>query len=346
MLLAFHIQLSGFLVIELKDANIFSLIVIVALSVGIAFFAYFLVIHFVVEANLSKDFREVAVLDFYQQPHHGDIFFIGSSQVYESIDSFLIEESLRKRNINRSAYTIGLSGDTPLARVPELENLIASEPKMVVIGISYRDLTNRSLVNEDRFVIISDRVSCSEECELVLSNTQSRLMSQTPFEKKIYERKFILNSLLERLVRINPIEERIRYNITTNFKASLNPRSTQTDEIKVNSLRNVKNDSPLFEEVNPQKRALQYIITKLRKNNISVIILNLPIDPHLSDVVNESTRYNFEYFLNSTGVPWYNYEREYPSDYFADTLHMNSVGRKVFSENLSYVIEYHLMYEK
>jgi hypothetical protein len=99
----------------------------------------------------------------------------------------------------------------------------------------------------------------------------------------------------------------------------------------------------LSDDLNQQKRALQYIITKLQQNNISVIIMNMPIDPHESSLITDSSRYNLSMFLNSTGVPWYNYEQEYPSEYFIDLQHMNVAGRKNFSPKVATIIENNLI---
>jgi hypothetical protein len=51
----------------------------------------------------------------------------------------------------------------------------------------------------------------------------------------------------------------------------------------------------------------------------------------------------FSEFLNSTGVSWYDFEKEYPSEYFTDTGHMNIAGRNDFSAKLAKLLASNLM---
>jgi hypothetical protein len=76
----------------------------------------------------------------------------------------------------------------------------------------------------------------------------------------------------------------------------------------------------------------------LQKSNISIIIINMPIDPCYSNNINEATRQNYFNFLNITGVPWFDYEREYPSDFFVDNEHMNVAGRTYFSSKVAAIL--------
>jgi hypothetical protein len=62
------------------------------------------------------------------------------------------------------------------------------------------------------------------------------------------------------------------------------------------------------------------------------------MNSYYSDRIKESSRHNFSVFLNETGIPWYNYEREYPSAFFIDEGHMNSAGRTDFSSKVAAII--------
>jgi lysophospholipase L1-like esterase len=84
--------------------------------------------------------------------------------------------------------------------------------------------------------------------------------------------------------------------------------------------------------------ALLSAVNRLRQDNISVIIISMPTNPYYSDRITESSRQNFSAFLNETGIPWYDYEREYPSAFFIDEGHMNSAGRADFSQKLAELI--------
>jgi hypothetical protein len=323
----------------MKDNTILPIIFTVALSIGIALLAYFLLIHYVVEVDLKENYRDLHVLDFYEQPHDQDIFITGSSHVNEGINAYLIEDFLQKRNINRSVYVLGLNAETPLSRVPELDNLVASNPRMVVICLSYGDLSNLVEMDVDRYSLISQRISCDEECRNLFNESQAKLIYQTPFERLIYERKFLIPSL----TRLDKILFHKRRNLTrvdifpNNFKDPWVHEINKTESEKSEMLKNARS-YPVFEDLNPQKKALLFTVNKLGKNNISVIIVNMPLSPDYSKTINESTRKNFSDFINMTGVPWYDYEREYTSGYFTDLTHLNVAGRNDFSQDLAEII--------
>jgi len=322
----------------MNNNSINVIIASIIFSIIIALVAYFLLIHFVVEVDLQKNQRELAILDFYEQPHDGDFFIIGSSLVYEGIDAYLIEDYLQKQGINRSVYNLGMSADKPLSRLPELEKLISSKPEVVVIGLNYDDLTNSTNIYDDRLALVSQRISRDEEYQTLLNDTQIKLLKQSPSENLFYNRKFILTSIYHFLRDILFKRENLNRGETfaTNFKDPWNLKTnwTESEKIEVGKKYN-KNATPVFSDLNPQKKALLYTLNKLQQNNIEVIIVNMPIDPYYSNNINESTRQNFFDFLNTTGVPWFDYEREYPSDFFADTEHMNVAGRTNFSPKVA-----------
>ena len=170
---------------EPDNSSIFSLLLSIILAVSIALFAYFLLIHFVVDTDLHTSHREIALLDFYQQPHDEDIIILGSSYVTEGIDAYLVEGVLREKGNNGSVFNLGMQAETPLSRLPEMENLIASRPKMVIIGVSYRDLANRTDIYEDRFALISQRVYLEEKYRPLYNDTQIQTAHAVSFRTPV-----------------------------------------------------------------------------------------------------------------------------------------------------------------
>jgi len=331
---------------SMKESPFLSIILSIFLAFVIALILYILVIHFVVDENLSKNYRESALIDFYNQPHTGDIFVIGSSYVNEGVDANIIEESLQKNQINRSVFVIGMNAETPLSRVPELNNLIRSNPEIVIIGISYRDLTDNNEIYDDRLALISQKITCDKDCISFFNDSQLKMITQSPFENAIYKRKFIFNSAFKSLKNFFSEETKINENkilkreelFLTNFKDPWVHKVNKTESEIINSLANVTDAKRIYDDQNLQKQALLYTITKLHQNNISVILINMPINPHLSTVINNASRQNYTIFLNSTNVSWYDFEREYPSDFFTDTAHMNVAGRTAFSPRIADII--------
>jgi hypothetical protein len=325
---------------EPDTTSLFPLLVSILLSVSIAVFAYFLLIHFVVDTDLQTSHREIALLDFYQQPHDQDIIILGSSYVTEGIDAALVEDMLREKGGNQSVYNLGMQAETPLSRLPELENLIASRPRLVVIGMGYRDLANRADIYDDRFGLISQRIHLDEHYRPLYNDTQIQFLTQSPLEHLWYERKFIGGAVFH-LVRNGLLRENASGRealFDTNFKDPWLLTTNLTEEIKVQRAQEDQYRDQIDGDLNPQKMALLSTVDSLRQNNISVIIISMPMSPYYSDRITDSSRHNFSAFLNGTGIPWYDYEREYPSAFFIDEGHMNAPGRTDFSSQVAALI--------
>ena len=324
----------------MKNNSVFPVLVSLLVSFAIALFAYFLLIYCVVDTDLHTSHREIALLDFYQNPHTNDIFILGSSYVTEGIDGYLVEDTLRERGINRSVYDLGIQAETPLSRLPELKNLIASKPGMVVIGLGFRDLTNRTDIYDDRFALISQRVQLDESYRPLFNDTRLQLLTQSPLENLLYKRKFIGGStahLISNGILKKPVSGREAL-YETNFKDPWVLTINLTNDIKMQKAHEEVVRDEIDENPNPQKLALLYTIDRLRNDNISVIIISMPMVSYYSDGISASSRQNFSAFLNATGVPWYDFQRAYPPPFFVDVDHMNTEGRTQFSGKLASII--------
>jgi hypothetical protein len=334
----------------------------IALALGIALFTYFLLIHFLVDpSQISPDLpRGANLFNFYEMKHDGDIFILGSSSVNEGVDAHIADDYLQKNHNNRSVYVLGIDSDTPIQRVFETNNIIASRPKMVVIGLSYRDLTNETNttnIDRERLLIFIQGDETNEDKKIreeflpYLNDDQFTFVPQSSLDRFFDDRKFVLpriTRLVQRFFVNHDDQNERRILKPTNFKdpwiiAVNKTEAEKTEIVKALSKNYSENVYPVFSDQNPRKKALLFMINRLRQENIGVIIINLPINPLLSDVINATTRKNFSEFLNSTGVPWYDFEQEYPSAYFTDTGHMNSAGRDHFSSQLAKLIASNIM---
>jgi len=324
----------------MKDNTIFQIIFAVVLSIGIAVFAFFLLTHFT-----PSNSRGDNLLNFYDQDHHGDIFILGNSYVNEGVNAYIVEDLLYKKHINRSVYVLGIVGETPLHRVVEVDNIIKSRPGMVVIGLGRFNLANSTLTFENTTIETRERMSLflerkqinerkltQEEFQPFYNDDQLHL--QTPFERFFDNRKFLVYHVHEFF--LNLLSDRPL--LTANFKDPWQSTKNLSEAEKKEIVGNNKNQYAISEDFNLQKKALLYTIQRFQTENISVIIVVLPINPMISEVMNQSSRDNLSNFLNSTGVPWYDYEREYPSEYFIDTAHLNVAGRTDFSRKVATVV--------
>jgi ABC-type Zn uptake system ZnuABC Zn-binding protein ZnuA len=83
---------------------------------------------------------------------------------------------------------------------------------------------------------------------------------------------------------------------------------------------------------------LKHTIQELNKNNITVIIIEMPADPLAMQKISDTTKDNYFSFLNTTGVTYDNFQNRYPSSYFHDLSHMNIQGRTSFSHDMAKMI--------
>jgi lysophospholipase L1-like esterase len=65
----------------------------------------------------------------------------------------------------------------------------------------------------------------------------------------------------------------------------------------------------------------------------------MPMDPLSTKKISDATRENYLSYVNSLGVPYYDFQRRYPSRYFHDLSHMNVEGRIAFSQDIAQIIK-------
>ncbi len=338
----------------MRADSLLPMIAALAVSIGIAVFGYSLLIHLLVDGNLEhlepEPTRVHAMHMFYEQPHDGAILLLGASYVVEGIDSYIVEDSLRKKNITIPVYDLGINNDNPLNRLTELDSIIASRPEQVAIGLSYRVLANRTEVDEERLeeyyreMPVAEREEIRVAFQPAFNDAEERSVPQTVFERFFDKRKFLLpaggiifDSLFDSSDRRAEVARQTVY--ATDFKDPWIQVINWTEKRKVESVRDLEYEGIEPEETNLQLRALRYTITRLQQQNIGVSIINMPQHPLFLRVVNESDRQIWTQFLDSTGVPWYDYESEYPSEYFTDTAgHLNAAGRSYFSHKVAAIV--------
>jgi len=318
-------------------------------------------VHFIIDSYPAGDVaysRVNNLLTFYNQPHNDDIFTIGSSYVAEGIDAYIVEKALLNQyHINRSVYNLANGGDTILNRVGETDYVVAAKPKLVLIGLSYRDFDNTSTILQDHVLLPyhSKQINLTE-FSTFFNTAQMSQITQSNQEFAMYrfieKRKlsFISCYMFARNILLSNYKgNEVRYpnQHITNFKDPWFITSNYTEEEKKDLAHKLLgsnaslfdgNRNPVPEDMSPPKIALTYMIKNFQQNNIQVIIINMPINPMNSETINESSRKNLLKYLNSTGVSWYDFERLYPSEYFSDMHHLNAKGRANLSLKVAAII--------
>lgn len=276
----------------------------------------------VIPSYLYSSNRAVNIFNFYDHVESDKIFFIGSSLIASDVDA---------RMIDKDAFNLGSSSDTPLRRLVELKKLIETKPRAVIIGLTYSSLNESSFAvsGADQIAPVADIIKIGSR-EL-FSKEELKLIDANP---TYYNRKFISAGLLALIYRGESNWNMTNFNIPENHK-----KNSTYEELmdKLKDKTRISNYAVSEEDCN-QKSALNYTISELKKAGIQVIVINMPLNPLLSEKISNETRKNYSYFLNSTGVEYYDFERSCPIECFADLTHLNDAGRTHFTELLCTIV--------
>jgi len=331
-----------------KITQISKVLLTLSCAIILTFICYFFFITLLVNPWLENNQRELRVLNFYSQKNSSsvpEIYFLGTSQVKEGIDCNIIEDDFKKSNSSFICYNLAVNGDTPLRRLIELDSIIKTKPEVVVIGTEYRDIYNSGTIADSRLILVSDKI-VSDKIILDTTSTelfdkeQLRLLHLNPINRGISNRIFIISYLnfmtLNKLIHNSVADYENRDNFKNPYKDSENtPINEKIDRINENP---PIDDFPTHYDNSTNKLALRHIIQELQKNNITVIVINVPCDPLEFKYISNSTRENYVSYLNNIEVPYYDFENRYPSNYFYDITHTNVQGRTAFSHDIAKII--------
>jgi len=317
----------------------------VSFAILCAFICYFSFTTFFLNPWLENNQRELTVLNFYSQKNTStlpEIFFIGTSQMKEGLDCYIVEDDFTAAGRPALCYNLAVNADNPLRRLTELDPIIQARPEIVVIGTDIRNMYSDEKIEESRLILVANKIHLDAPSAELFDAEQLGLLHMHPLEKDIANRVYLvsyLNYMTLNKVAPNSVAD---YAYRNNFKnpyknvenASLEEKIARADSYDpVNDTVFVRNYGD-----SKKKSALKHIIQELQKNNITVIIIEMPGDPLAMQKISSATKNNYFAFLNTTGVTYYNFQDRYPSGYFHDLSHMNVEGRTTFSHDIADII--------
>jgi len=329
-----------------KIAPIIKIILTLSFAIILACICYLLFIALFVNPWLENNQRELSVLNFYSQKNISpapDVYFLGTSQMKEGLNCYTFEDDLKKSNISINCYNFAVNADSPLRRLVELNSIISSKPKIVVIGTDIRSMYSDGEIDASRLMLISNRVVLDNASTQLFDAKQRELLNSDPFTRDISNRIYIVSYLnYMTLNKLTP-NSFADYEYRNNFKNPFQDVKNLSIDEKLEKIKQIDpiNDT-LFSQYygdSINKRALQYTVQELHKNNITVIIIDMPLDPLSSKKISNSTRDNYFSYVTTLGVPYYDFLNQYPSSYFFDTSHMNVQGRTAFSQDIAQIIK-------
>lgn len=281
----------------------------------------------------SKDI--LSLYHFYDahQPEGDEVYFVGSSIVGAGIYAPKIDDYLNDLGYNVTTYNLKIDSDTPLQRALHIPEIINLHPSCVVYGVSYRSITSVQssgdvVWNSDNAALIGNRVVIDDELRMLLSESEVDDIMSTDF---YFKKKFIKSALLYKLK--NKDSDYVNYERDP-YGRNDNSKSTPGNIEKITSDAKNPNHNwrPIItNESTRHKDALIYNVKELQDAGISVILVNMPLHPLVSEEITDESRQNFYDLLNETGAKWYDYEFLLDGEYFSDTHHMTFDGALEFA---------------
>ena len=205
------------------------------------------------------------------------IFILGSSQVL-ALNSIYIDNFLSKNNLDYEIYNLASITDTPKQRLGNLDLLISSKPEIVLYGISPRDFGD-ILINETKKPL-------PDPSALFISflNTYKNSLG---FDASLFEypQRITLSYIIDFLGTVNRTSDIIAYENTPFMTV---PMASTLIHDNIDNTGLVYSDLK-FSKENADYIALQKIISKLKENDISVILFIIP--QHKSTLQNYSEDY-------------------------------------------------------
>lgn len=332
------------------DENRTNIILVLLATIIISVIANGLFLHLFVKPYLDESNRVVNIFNLYrtlEDDPQRRIFFIGSSQIEADIDCNLIDKlinghgngySKTDSNINVQTYNLGYPADTPLRRLTEVASMSECRPGMIIIGLTYYAVNDTSFnISADDLVLVSRDMQLDNYSRSLFSTDEIELIDMNPIYREFYQRKFIVPSILN-LLRVSETSEQ---EAAKNFKVQPAFSENLTYDlllIRINNSRDTLDKYVVSPRENNQKLALNQTLRLLHSKGISVVIINMPLNPLLSDKISNDTRRNYFSYLNLTKSSYYDYERRYGPQCFSDLTHLNYLGRKAFSEDMAKLI--------
>ena len=312
----------------------------VIISLGL-FFGLLYVVD--VDGYLQNNSQIINLYNFYDQKvgENGTaVYLLGSCAVGCPIYPPEVNRLIKMYYPNITVYNLYLANDIPLGRSVQLKNIIDSKPSLIIYGLMPRDI-GAYYWDNDNFVLVHERLSLMDDSSYLYSKEQ--IMSISRKENIGYYKKFIQNAFRYKYssgknpyfalnYSYDPLGEEYRKYLSS--KIDIN----QTIENINNPNSKYRRESEVSAEWTQNKEALMYIVKKFKENDVPVIIVNMPINPLLSEQISNSSYSNYFSLINETNVTHYDLDGFGSPDDFFDEIHMTYDGALKFAPRMADLI--------
>ncbi len=342
-----------------RKQNLLLLLVLVG-----AILVSFLLYEYTVCPNISSYGDSLAnrvyhIFEFYENlSNSSSILLLGSSQMMDAVDAVYVENKIDNR---LTVFNLGESADTPSRRLLELDKITKLRPRAVIIGISLfsvndyppEGISSFSAVKNSLNPESSSLILIREDLQGVFTSTLIEKVSGTVIplpQKKCIRQKAneglsFIRYYLRKLTKIFTgdanvmITENVAADLKSPYAKSVMGKNQSEFERDLNSNKELLGKYLVDPFSNKNKNALLYTIGHLKNNNITVIVVNLPLSPYFNERIPVYSLDNFNDFVQTAILPlapYYDFREYYDSTYFYDNTHLRN--HENFSEQIADIL--------
>lgn len=287
----------------------------------------------IIDPYLHSTNRYVNMFEFYKNnTEDNKIFFIGNSYTRDGVNASAVEIGL---NNSYKVYNMGVGGDTPKHRIVELESIIESKPKIAVLGVTYGLFRGDSafVYSElvERAAFSRDEIKLDSYSEKLFNKTELGFLQEDYAHFLAYKRSLLVPGLL--MAAANQLRQWKIKNV--NFLKAEKPATFKFKEYRQYQLVvcNITNEKfanlslKVGNSDNNNKKAFLHMVEKMKKAGIYVILVNMPLNPNYSVIVNNESRKNYMDIIGNLECPYYDLEALCTPIEFRDHGHSNLLGQ-------------------
>ena len=321
-------------------------------------FSFLLVIFFIntysseVENNKDAFFKQTFGLG------EKKIFLIGSSQTAQINESF-IQKSFLNSNSNYKIYNLGYGEDSPNSRSQYVDDIISTQPEIIVYGLGFRDFAKPTWINtaEQSCNDWESQRTCQErnflpEPEKIFLELKRDIGTYLEFDFENFKYpRIITKTITGKLISSSNEYKTTEYGGTETkpFWPSFDYLGTKRSGEELKELyerqcsRNDRRCATSYETINPsivnqEIVALKEIIKKFQENEIKIIVFSTPHNDYYLDSLGQVEIQNFELILSMIrdefNIPVYELHQKYVNDdIWYDNSHV-ALGNEDITYNL------------
>ncbi len=302
----------------------------------------------------AENNRYLEVQDAYKTLPPESVIFLGDSQVREDLDCSLIgaEEDTEAAN----CFNFGVAGIIPVQLALQKEQMVSSRPKVVFLGVSPL-LFNENMNKNDDFYFLKWEGQQEQQQEQPdsflfprLTAEEKDLLQMDKIDRLLYKRKFVLPHYLGIIKQVfsagksSGSRQKAAFNSFNNFN---NPYLFTEEQSKEELAAKVNDPeiTGIFDFSSSSKRQREsfiYLIHELKKENITVVIIQMPLNPILLEKINPQSLSVYDQYLSEISsvceIPLIDFGANFAEDEFIDLTHLNQKGRARFSKMIGHEI--------